>query len=500
MPDSHYHQASEGIDDWGIFLKQVIAMNNEPIDYSRKWYVMTAVSLGIFLATIDGSIVNVALPTLTRELHTNFATVQWVVLAYLLTLTTLMLSVGRLADMIGKKPIYMSGFVLFTLASALCGLAPTVGWLIAFRVVQAVGAAMVFALGSAIVTETFPPQERGQALGITGLVVSLGIVIGPTLGGILIKGFSWHWIFFVNVPVGIAGTLLVWRFIAATQPTGRQRFDYGGGLTLFVALLALLLGLTLGQNWGLGDGRVLLLLVTWLDFMVIFVRLERATAQPMIDLGLFRNRLLNVNLLTGLMVFISVAGAIVLIPFYLENMLGYDTRQVGFLLASLPVALGITAPVSGWLSDRLGTRPLTVIGLAVLVIGYYALSSLTGEASVLDFVWRYALIGLGVGIFQSPNNSAVMGSAPRAQLGVVSGLLAMTRTLGQTTGIAVLGALWAGRVFFHEGATLPGGVTMASAAAQVAGLQDTFVAAAFLMFLALCLGVWGLVQSRRVKE
>lgn len=474
-------------------------MNNEPIDYSRKWYVMIAVSLGIFLATIDGSIVNVALPTLVRELQTDFATVQWVVLAYLLTLTTLMLSVGRLADMLGKKSIYGTGFVVFTLASALCGLAPTVVWLIGFRVLQAVGAAMVFALGSAIVTEAFPPQERGQALGITGLIVSLGIVIGPTLGGILIEGFSWHWIFFVNVPVGILGTLLVWKFIASTKPSGRQRFDYGGGLTLFVALLALLLALTLGQNWGFTDSRVWLLLATWLIFMFVFVRLERTTAHPMIDLRLFGNRLLNVNLITGFMVFIAISGAIVLIPFYLENVLGYNTRQVGFMLAALPVALGVTAPVSGWLSDRWGTRPLTVIGLAVLGVAYYTLSTLTNTATVFAFVWRYALIGLGVGIFQSPNNSAVMGSAPREQLGVVSGLLAVTRTLGQTTGIALLGALWAGRVFFHEGTALAGGVTEASPVAQVAGMGDTFIAAAILIFLALGVGVWGLVQERRQK-
>lgn len=480
--------------------KQVASMNNEPIDYSRKWYVMTAVSLGIFLATIDGSIVNVALPTLVRELHTDFATVQWVVLAYLLTLTTLTLSVGRLADMWGKKSIYMSGFVLFTLSSMLCGLAPTVGWLIGFRVVQAIGAAMVFALGSAIVTEAFPPQERGRALGITGLVVSVGIVIGPTLGGILIEGFSWHWIFFVNLPVGILGTFLVWRFIRATKPGGEQRFDYWGAVTLFVALLALLLALTLGQNWGFGDNRVLLLLVIWLVFMVIFVVLERITTQPMIDLALFRNRLLNVNLLTGLIVFIAVAGAIILIPFYLENVLGYDTRQVGLLLAALPVALGVTAPISGLLSDYLGTRPLTVIGLAVLAGGYYALSTLTVEATVGDFIWRYGVIGLGVGIFQSPNNSAVMGSAPRERLGVVSGLLAVTRTLGQTTGIAVLGALWAGRVFFHEGESLSEGVTAATAAAQVAGLHDTFIAAAGLMVVALGLAIWGLLQSRQMTK
>lgn len=473
-------------------------MNHPPIDYSRKWYVMIAVSLGVFLATIDGSIVNVALPTLVRELQTEFATVQWVVLAYLLTLTTLMLSVGRLADMIGKKSIYMTGFVVFTLGSVLCGLAPTVYWLIGFRVMQAVGAAMVFALGTAIVTEAFPPRERGKALGIVGSVVSIGIVIGPTLGGILIEGFSWHWIFFVNLPVGIIGTILVWRFVPLTQPEGEQKFDYWGGVTLFVALISLLLALTLGQNWGFTDRRVLFLLVLSLIGTLFFVGIERSTAQPMIELSLFNNRLLNINLITGFLAFMSVAGALILVPFYLENMLGYGPRQVGFLLAALPIMLGIVAPVSGILSDRWGTRTITVIGLAVLMLGYYGLSTMTIETTTLGFVLRYALIGLGFGIFQSPNNSAIMGSAPRERLGIVSGLLAVNRSLGQTTGIAMLGAFWAARVFFHEGATLSGGVTEASQLAQVAGLQDTFFAAAILMFIALCLGMWGWVQAWRI--
>lgn len=473
-------------------------MNQPPVDYSRKWYVMIAVSLGVFLATIDGSIVNVALPTLVRELNTDFATVQWVVLAYLLTLTTLMLSVGRLADMIGKKSIYMTGFIVFTAGSVLCGLAPTVFWLIAFRVVQAIGASMVFSLGTAIVTEAFPPSERGKALGVIGSIVSIGIVIGPTLGGILIEGFSWHWIFMVNLPVGIIGTYLVWRFVPLTKPAGGQQFDYWGGITLFVTLISLLLALTLGQNWGFTDPRVLLLFAVAIVFLVIFMTIEWRAPQPMIELSLFRNRLLNINLLTGFLAFIAVAGALLLVPFYLENMLGYGPRQVGLLLAALPVVLGIMAPISGILSDRLGTRLITVVGLAVLMLGYYVMSTLTMESNTMGFILRYALIGLGFGIFQSPNNSAIMGSAPRERLGIVSGLLAVNRSLGQTTGIAILGAFWAARVFFHEGATLPGGATEASRLAQVAGIEDTFRAAAFLMFIALCLGVWGLIQAWRM--
>jgi len=472
-------------------------MQQESIDYSRKWYVMAAVAMGVFLATIDGSIVNVALPTLVRAFQTEFAVVQWVVLAYLLTVTTLMLSMGRLGDMIGKKPIYAAGFVIFTLGSVLCGLAPTVYWLIGFRVLQAVGAAMMMALGTAIVTEAFPPSERGKALGITGSLVSIGIVTGPVLGGILIDALSWHWIFFVNLPVGILGSLVVARFVPALTPPGGQRFDYLGAFTLFVSLMALLLALTLGQRMGFAALPILSLFTAWLLFLALFLVVEWKSGQPMIDLGLFQNRLFSVNLVTGFATFVAMAGTIILMPFYLENVLGYDPRSVGFLLAIVPVAVGVTAPLAGSLSDRVGTRPITVIGLFALLIGFYAVGTLSIQTTPVGYVLRFLPVGIGMGVFQSPNNSAIMGAAPRARLGVASGLLAITRTLGQTTGIAVLGALWAGRVAYHGGDVLRGGATAASPATQVAALQDTFFAVVILMALALMLGLWGLIQERR---
>jgi EmrB/QacA subfamily drug resistance transporter len=469
----------------------------DQIDYSRKWYTMAAVAMGIFLGTIDGSIVNVALPTLVVELQSNFATVQWVVLAYLLTQGTLLLSVGRLADIYGKKRIYIAGFVVFTLFSVCCGLATSVSWLIAMRVLQAVGAAMIFALGPAIITEAFPAQERGRALGITGSIVSIGIVAGPVLGGLLIGALSWHWIFFVNLPVGILGTWIAWRYVPDTQPAGGQRFDYGGAVTLFISLLALLLGLTFAQEAGFLAPIPLTLFAVWAIFLILFVVIELRVPQPMIDLALFRNRMLTINLVTGFLTFVAIAGALFLIPFYLENILGFSVTQVGLLLAITPVALGITAPVAGSLSDRLGPRPITLTGLALLLIGYLAVSTLSAETTVIGYLLRLLPVGLGMGIFQSPNNSVIMGAAPRAQLGVVSSLLAVTRTLGQTAGIAVLGAIWASYVYRYAGQVFSGGATTAPVSAQVAGLQATYRIIAGLIVLALLLGVWAYSQERR---
>lgn len=472
-------------------------MEQESVDYSRKWYVMAAVAMGVFLATIDGSIVNVALPTLVRAFHTEFAVVQWVVLAYLLTVTTLMLGVGRLGDMVGKKPLYATGFVVFTTGSVLCGLAPTIYWLVGFRVLQAIGAAMMMALGMAIVTEAFPPTERGKALGISGSMVSVGIVTGPVLGGVLLDALSWHWIFFVNLPIGIVGSLMVARFVPALKPAGGQRFDFLGAFTLFVSLMALLLALTLGQRAGFAEMPILTLFATWLLFLAIFLSIEWKSSQPMIDLSLFQNRLFSINLVTGFITFISIAGTIILMPFYLENVLGYDPRSVGLLLAVVPVAMGVMAPISGSLSDHVGSRPITAVGLLMLLLGYYAIGTLSTQTTPIGYIMRFLPVGVGMGIFQSPNNSAIMGAVPRSRLGVASGLLSNTRTLGQTTGIAALGALWASRVAYWLGDTPQGGVTIAPAATQVAALHDTFFTIVILIALALVLSIWGIVQERR---
>ena len=468
-------------------------------DYSRKWLVMTAVAAGTLLTTIDGTIVNVALPTLVRELQTNFATVQWVVLSYLLALATLMLGLGRLGDMVGKKSIYVAGFIVFTAGSVLCALAPNIYWLIAFRVVQGIGGAMLLALSMAIVTEAFPPQERGRALGLNGTFVSIGIVAGPTLGGLLLSVTTWPWIFLVNLPIGIAGTLLAIRTIPAPQSRESQQFDYGGAGTLFVSLSGLLLALTVGQQRGFGDTAVLTLFTISFLFLALFVVIESRIAQPMIDLRLFRNKLFSINLITGFATFVAIAGTVILMPFYLENILGFDIGRVGLLMAVVPLFLGVVAPLSGSLSDRFGTRPITVAGLVMLVLGYWAMSTLNEQTSGLGYVLRLLPVGIGMGMFQSPNNSAVMGAVPRQRLGIASGLLAISRTLGQTAGIALLGALWAGRTMVYEGVVLAEGATEATAVSQINGLHDTFLFIVLLMLVALAMATWALLKEKELR-
>jgi MFS family permease len=235
-------------------------------------------------------------------------------------------------------------------------------------------------------------------------------------------------------------------------------------------------------------------------FLVLFIFQERRHEEPMIDLRLFNNALFSINLITGLMVFIAIAGTIILIPFYLELVLGFPTGQVGLLMVTVPVGLGLVAPLAGALSDRVGTRPITVAGLLILAIGYYTMSTLTADTSTLGFILRFLPLGVGMGTFQSPNNSAVMGAVPRRRLGIASGLLAITRTLGQTTGIAVLGAIWAARVFTYAGGPVSGGATAAGPLAQVRAMHDTFLGVTVFIALALFLGLWALWRERREKR
>jgi EmrB/QacA subfamily drug resistance transporter len=473
-------------------------MTESQPDYTRKWYVLAAVAMGIFLSTIDGSIVNIALPTLVNELHAPLSIIQWVVLAYLLTITVLMLGFGRLGDILGKKKLYLGGCTLFTLGSVACGLSTTVYMLIGFRIVQAVGAAMIMALGTAITTEAFPPSERGKALGINGLIVSLGIIAGPTLGGLILSTLTWHWIFFVNIPVGITGIILVTLFVPAHRPEKGQRFDLAGAALMLISLASLLFALTIGELEGFQNPIVWALGVVFIVFLAIFIRVENRVREPMIDLGMFRNSLFDTNLIMGFLAFVASSGMTFLMPFYLQDMRNFSPGQAGLMLSVVPLALGISAPLSGVFSDRYGTRRPTVIGLFIALTGYISITTLTLHTSVIGYVLRFFPIGFGIGVFQSPNNSAVMGSVPRERLGIASGLLSITRTLGQTTGTAVLNAIFTTQTALLAGAST-GSPTTAPAAVQIQALTITNSVIACVITVAFLISILGLVKARKAE-
>jgi EmrB/QacA subfamily drug resistance transporter len=451
---------------------------------TRQWWVLIAVGLCLFLGSVDGSIVNVALPTLMQDFNASFPTVQWVVLAYLLGLTVLMVSMGRLADMIGKKRVFATGIVLFLIGSALCGLAMHIYWLIFFRFIQSIGAAMMLALGTAILTEVWPPYKRGQAIGFAAGFISLGIVIGPAIGGIMLQYLSWHWIFYVNVPIGAVAFLLVLLYVPPLRPTGkRESFDIAGAATLGLGLLCLTLGITIGQNDGFTAPAVIGLFGAAVALLLLFGWLETRVRYPMLDLSLFRVPQFSLNLFTGTIVFVAISGVVLLLPFYLSLVLQQPLLQVGLYMAIVPLAMTVLQPISGVLSDRLGTRRVSSVGLFFVLAGYLLMTTLPDSGSPLGYVWRFLPVAIGMSLFNSPNNSAIMGSAPKNRLGVASAVLSTVRTLGQVIGVAVLGAFFYHSLAVHNGAPID--LEQASPQVITAALHDQFWLVSALIGIAL---------------
>jgi len=461
---------------------------------------MLGIGLGTLMATIDSSIVNISLPTLVKIFHTNFATIQWVVLSYTLMLTSLMLGVGRLGDILGKKKLYNIGLVIFTIGSLLCGMSPSVEWLIGFRALQGLGAAMTAALGTAIITEVFPSSERGRALGISGSIVSIGIALGPPVGGMLIGLVGWRFIFLVNVPIGIIATIVVARVVPIFPPhkTG-ERFDYTGAFITLATLICYALGMTLWQAQGLHSTTALILLVAGGFGLVIFTLAETHNKHPMVDLTMFRNVLFSINLIMAFLVFIVLAANFIT-PFYLELVKGYSTEQVGLFMMVFPVCMGSVAPIAGALSDRYGSRLISLAGLLFIVAGCCSISTLKSDTNVWGIVLRLIPLGLGMGIFQSPNNSAVMGTAPPERLGVASGLLALTRTLGQTTGLPLMGALFTATLIKTGNLAAGVDITNVPPTALVEGVTGIYQTAAVIILAAIALATLALWIDNRAKN
>ncbi len=468
----------------------------DPVPPERRAWILAAAATGAFVSTVSATAVNVALPSLVDAFGAPFALVQWVVLAYLLVTAVLLPVIGRLADMWGKRAIFVAGFVVFAAGSVATGLAPGIGSLIAFRLVHGVGSAILTGVGLAIVTDVFPEDRRGRAIGINGAVLATGIVLGPALGGLLVE-IDWRLVFLAFAPVAALGGVAAWWFVPRYHPGDRQRFDLPGAGLLAAMLGFLSLALTLGQGRGFGDPLIVALFAASLAALPLFLARQARTDHPVVDLALFREPRLAIGLTVGLGVFVSIAGTIFLMPFYLELVQGRSPREVGALMAVTPVLLVIVSPLAGAAADRFGERIVTVVGLCVALGGFVAVGTLSEDTSALGFVARFAAVGFGMATFQSPNNSAIMGAVPPDRSGVAGGLLGLTRALGQTAGIAVLGSLWAARTALH--AAENGGAAAAVAAAQVAGLHDVMRVVQILIAASLALCLWDLLRfgSRR---
>lgn len=410
---------------------------------NRKWWVLVAIGVGTFMSALDGSVVNTTLPVIRNAFGSDVATIEWVVTTYLLTVSGLLLSVGRLGDLRGHKQVYITGFVVFLLSSALCGMAPTAAALVGFRGIQAVGAAMLAANSPAILTKNFPASQRGRALGLQATMTYLGLTTGPALGGALAGWLGWRAIFYINVPVGAVALALSARFIPSDTATERrERFDLSGALSFLVGLVLLLLALNQGHAWGWISPLLVTTVAASALILALFLYIEGRVPDPMLDLALFRRRLFSTSAASAVLNYVCLYGITFLLPFYLIQGRGLATAQAGLILTAQPVIMAIAAPISGTLSDRVGSRILSTAGMAILGLGLFLLSRLGPETPLSHVVAALAVAGLGIGIFISPNTSALMGAAPRARQGIAAGIMATARNLGMVLGVGLAGAIF----------------------------------------------------------
>lgn len=432
--------------------------------HPHRWRIQAAMLSLLVMAPLDASAVNIIFPVLQQEFHLpmeRLGRVAWVSVAYLTVIAGLILPMGRLGDMWGFRRMYLVGGVVFVAASVLCGLAPGLGWLIGARVFQGIGACMMMALNPGITTAIFPAKERGRAMGIVAMTVAMGSMIGPTVGGLVTQAVGWRGVFFMNVPVGAVGLYLCWRNLPPLTPVTRARADLTGGLLAVVSLASLLLAVTEGNAWGWTSPSILALAGLAVITGGCFALHERRAAEPMLDFSLFRSRVFLGGNLASLSNYMGQMCAIFLLPVLLERGLGMTAAHAGLLYAIMPAMILFIAPVSGALSDRVGTQRLAVTGQSLILLGlgaaavvlWLAGAGTIGRAAVLWCAMpAFAIVGAGAGVFQSPNNSAVMGAVPRAQLGIGGGVLAAMRNIGFACGLAVAGAAVGG----HAAANVEG--------------------------------------------
>ena len=420
-----------------------MASTEPAVESTARWWVLVTVGVGTFMSALDGSVVNTLLPVLARALGASVAGIEWVTTVYLLVISGLLLSVGRAGDLYGHKRLYIAGFVLFVLGSALCGLAWSARALVALRVIQALGAAMLMATAPAILTRSFPASQRGRALGAQGTFTYLGLTAGPSLGGWLAGAVGWRAVFYINVPVGAVAIVMAWRVIAADHgAAGRETFDVVGASLFTSGLVALLIALNQGHAWGWSSRPVAALLIASVVLLRTFIRVERRSKSPMLDLSLFRNRQFSAATVSALLNYACVFAVLFVLPFLLIQGRGLDAAHAGLILTAQPIVMAVVAPISGTLSDRIGSRSPAVTGMLVLTVGLILLGSVVSHGALTAIALAMAVIGFGVGTFVSPNNSALMGAAPRHRQGIAAGVLATARNVGMVLGVGFAGAVF----------------------------------------------------------
>lgn len=462
---------------------------------SKVRWILASLSLSMLLSSLGTSIANVGLPTLTHAFNASFQQVQWVVIAYLLAITTLIVSVGRLGDLMGRKRLLLAGIALFSIASMLCAAAPTLLMLIASRALQGLGAAIMMALTMAFVSETVSKEKTGSAMGLLGTMSAVGTALGPSLGGVLIASLHWRAIFFINVPLGIASFLLAQRYLPPdlqvnnkASNKAKPSFDHTGTLLLALTLAAYALAMTLGRGH-FGAVNLALLLAAMLG-AGLFILVETKVASPLIRPAMFRDITLSTSLAMNILVATVMMATLVVGPFYLSRSLALSDAMVGLVMSTGPVISACSGVIAGRIVDRLGAQTTVIAGLIAMTAGAFALALLPAVLGISGYIIAIAILTPGYQLFQAANNTAVMQDIQTSQRGLVSGMLNLSRNLGLITGATLMGAVFAW-------ASASSDIRTAAPETIATGMQLTFVVAGVMLVMALLFAAIGRLLSMR---
>jgi EmrB/QacA subfamily drug resistance transporter len=409
----------------------------------RLTLILFNVCVGQFIVGLDQRALLVALPTLTVTFNTSLTTIQWVLLIYDLFLIGTVITVGRLGDLFGRRRFYASGFLIFVLSSALCGIAQTAAQIILFRGLQAIGGAMISANGRAIASVAFPASQRGKAMGFASMAFHVGFLTGPTLGGFLIDTIGWRWIFFINLPIGIWGAYLASRLLEESKEEVKGvSVDFPGAILLMLTCSLFIFAMNEMPHVGWRDPLVSGPLTLSAVALALFVFVELRSAMPILSFSLFRSRLFTASMFSLFFITSTQSAISFLMPFYLQDVLRFSPTQMGWIIIANSAVIVLVAPIAGWLSDRMGSRLLCTIGSAIIVIGQFFIASLPIDASIWRIIAPLLLIGFGWAIFNSPNQSAILGSVPRDEVGTASGMNTTTARTGGAMGVALSATLF----------------------------------------------------------
>lgn len=402
-----------------------------------NWIVFCVIAMGTFMATLDSSIVNIALPKISAQLKVTPTVAGWIVTSYLLVLSSLLLFFGKVGDLLGRRKLYSYGFLVFILGSLFCALSENITLLIASRVLQGVGAAMLMANSPAIIAEVFSNGKRGRALGMAGTIVALGTMTGPTVGGLLIGKFGWQSIFFINIPIGILGFLLGIMLLPCDITRKKINYDLKGSILFIIGTFCFLLLLSQGHHWGWYSPLSISIIISSIFFFILFIRIEQKAQHPMIDFSLLKNKTFLIGNISAMCSFISIFSNIILLPFFLDRVLNLDSFTMGLLITPFPLALAIVAPISGYLSEKYSIKLLTMTGLFITMLGLLFFTLVDENTTGLQIALGQFVLGLGNGIFQAPNNNSIISSIEPSKLGIGSGISALGRNLGMIAGVAI---------------------------------------------------------------